>query len=56
MESINNKENELHSPKRLFKHDIPPEIFKTGKFIFNFIVGSYLKISLIVLIFSLIFQ
>lgn len=53
---IDNKVNEVLSPKRLFKNDIPPEILKTGKVIFNFIVGYYLKISLIILIFSLIFQ
>lgn len=56
---MNNKENvkiESKLPVRLIKYDIPPEILKTAKSIFNFIVGSYLKISLIILIFSLIFQ
>ncbi len=53
---IENMANEVPSPKRLIKHDIPPEILKTAKSIFNFIVGSYLKISLIILIFSLVFQ
>ncbi|ETB63872.1 TPA: hypothetical protein DIC38_01955 [Candidatus Nomurabacteria bacterium] len=56
MENFTKKDNELKLPKRLFKNDIPPEIFKTGKIVFNFITGKYLKISLIILVFSVLFQ
>lgn len=56
MENIINKNSEVQSPKRFIKYDIPPEIFKMGKVIFNFITGKYLKISLIILVVSVIFQ
>ena len=56
MEDLTKQKNELGSPHKLFNFNIPDEVFRIVRVIFNFITGGYLKISIILLIVFLFYR